>query len=86
MKKKIAALIIALGLGAVILTGCNKQVIDVTYNYNKAIIDLQNGEVIEVNVKSWSDYDGEQIQITAEDGTTYLVSSFNCTLIKEAQS
>lgn len=83
MKRKITAAIIALGLGAIVLTGCNKQMVDLTYNYDKAIIDLQNGEVIEVEIRSWSDYEGEQLQITAKDGTVYLVSSFNCTLIKE---
>ena len=84
--KKLIALIAALCLGAVIFTGCNQQIIDLTYEYDKAIIDLGNGQVITVDVKSWKDYDGEQLQITTEDGTTYLTSSFNCTLIKEGKS
>lgn len=87
MKRRIVALIISLGIGVVMLTGCgNVDVIDTVYTYNKAIINLGNGEVIEVDVKSWRDYeDGEQLQITATDGTVYLVSSFNCTLIKEGK-
>ena len=41
-------------------------------------------EYITINVKSWTDYqDGDQIQVTADDGTTYLVHSSNITLIKE---
>lgn len=83
MKKKILGIIAATGL-VIGLSGCNYQMVDTTFNFDRAIIDLRNGEVIEVNIKSWKDYeDGEQIQITAEDGTTYLTSSFNCTLIKD---
>ena len=60
----------------------NKTLFDVQYSFDTAIIDLHN-EVITVNVKSWTDYeDGEQLQIIAEDGTVYLTSSYNCTLIK----
>jgi hypothetical protein len=53
------------------------------FSYDKAIIKLANDEVIEVQVKAWTDYEGEQIQITAKDGTVYLVNSVNCTLIRE---
>lgn len=63
------------------MTSCNKQIIDTNYTFNRAIINTGN-EVIEVKVKSWTDYeDGDQIQIKAEDGTVYLVHSSNITLI-----
>ena len=80
--KKILGIIVAicLFLG---FTGCNYQTIDTTYKYDRAIIALQTGEVIDVEVKKWADYDGEQLQIIAEDGTVYLTSSFNCTLIRD---
>ena len=66
------------------LVGCgNKTLIDTTYTFDKAIIQLQNGEIIEGKVQSWRDYsDGDQIQVTI-DGTTYLVHSNNVTLISE---
>ena len=65
------------------MSGCNKQIIDTNYTFNRAIINTGN-EVIEVKVKSWTDYeDGDQIQIKAEDGTVYLVHSSNITLICE---
>ena len=78
--------ILAFGLLAVILVlslvSCNYDVIDTQYSYDTAIITLHNGERIEVSIKSWRDYeDGEQLQITATDGTVYLVSSYNCILI-----
>lgn len=61
--------------------GCgNYQMFDTTYTYDYAIIRLQNGEVIEGKVEKWTDYEGEQLQVTI-DGVTYLTNSLNCTLI-----
>ena len=66
-----------------ILNSCNKTIVDTTYTYDKAIINIGE-EYITIKVKSWTDYqDGDQIQVTADDGTTYLVHSSNITLIKE---
>ena len=41
MKKILIALIMAVSL-----TGCNKQIVDFTYAFDSAIIELPNGEVI----------------------------------------
>ena len=84
MKKYIAvalgALILALAL---IFAGCNKQLVDLTYSYEYAIIALPNGEVVEGKVTSWTDFeDGDQLQIKI-DGKTYLVHSSNVVLISE---
>lgn len=80
---KISILVIMLVGGMLLLTGCgNKDIWDTNYTYTKAITYIGN-EKIEIKIKQWRDYDGEQIQIIAEDGTIYLVSSFNTILIKE---
>ena len=82
MKKKIIALVLAVLAMVCMLTACgNMALFDTTYTFDKAIIEMPGGEVIEVKVKTWQDYDGEQLQIMAEDGTVYLVSSYNCVLI-----
>lgn len=60
----------------------NKIGIDMNYIFKKAIIYM-NDEKIELNVKSWTDYEGEQIQIVTEDGKVYLTSTFNTILINE---
>lgn len=66
-----------------VLTGCNKQVFDTTYSYERAIISLPNGEVIDGKVQSWTDFaDGDQIQVKI-DGKQYLVHSKNVVLISE---
>ena len=81
--KKILALTIISALLVVTLSGCNKQIFDTTYSFDKAIVSLPNGDVIEGKVDSWSDYeDGDQIQVKI-DGVTYLVHSSNVALIKE---
>ena len=81
MKKTIAIVMLtALLMG---LTGCNKQMVDLTYSYERAILVLPNGEVIEGKVSSWTDFeDGDQIQVKI-DGKTYLVHSSNVVLISK---
>lgn len=82
MKKKLSIVVsgIVLALG---LTGCNKQVIDLTYSYERAIISLPNGEIVDGKVQSWTDYeDGDQIQVKI-DGVTYLVHASQVVLISE---
>ena len=64
------------------MSGCgNKTLIDTTYKFDKAICEFPGGEVIEFDISTWSDYeDGEQLQFTTKDKTTYLVSSYYCVL------
>lgn len=83
MKKILFAFIIT-GLLATALTGCgNKQMFDTTYKFDKAIISLPNGNVVEGKVESWKDYeDGDQIQVKI-NGVTYLVHSSDVVLIAE---
>lgn len=81
MKKSLIFILLVVAL-VLSLVSCNYDIIDTQYSYDTAIITLHDGERIEVDVKSWRDYeDGEQLQITATDGTVYLVSSYNCILI-----
>ena len=83
--KKIIAILLALVLilGAAVLAGCNKQMVDLTYSYEYAIIGLPNGQVVEGKVSSWTDFeDGDQIQVKI-DGKTYLVHSSNIVLISD---
>ena len=81
MKKIIAlVLLITLALG---IAGCNKQMVDLTFSYERAILVLPNGEVVEGRVSSWTDFeDGDQIQVKI-DGKTYLVHSSNIVLISD---
>lgn len=84
MKNKLTIVGIVLLISvAGLLTGCNKQLIDTTYSYDKAIISLPDGSVVSGEVDSWTDYsDGDQIQVKI-NGTSYLVHSEDIVLIAE---
>jgi len=75
-------ILLMVALLSLILTGCNYQFVDLDYTYNYAIINL-GGEYKEIEIQSWKDYEGEQIQIKDKEGNIYLTNSFNCTLIKK---
>jgi hypothetical protein len=84
MKKIIAILLVlVVALSVALLAGCNKQMVDLTYSYERAILSLPNGEIVEGKVSSWTDFeDGDQIQVRI-DGKTYLVHSSNIVLISD---
>lgn len=80
--KKLAIIVSAIIL-AMSLSACNKQIVDLTYSYERAIISLPNGEIIDGEVQSWKDYsDGDQIQVKIDE-VTYLVHSSQIVLISE---
>ena len=81
--KKIA-LIIFLAIILVSCTGCyNKQLFDTTCHYDRAIVYLPNGEIVEGRVSSWTDFeDGDAVQIKI-DGKTYLTHICNVCLIDD---
>lgn len=64
----------------IFLTGCNYQVIDMEYNYNKIVCNY-NGDSFELEIDKWTDYDGEQIQVIS-NGKTYLLSANCCYMIR----
>ena len=68
---------------ALSLGGCNRQIVDLTYKFDRAIVALPNGEVVEGKLDSWLDYENsDQIQVKI-DGVTYLVHSGDVVLIEE---
>ena len=80
MKKKL--LIFSLLLSSTLLIGCNKQILDTTWKFDKAIIVIGD-EKIEIDIDSWSDYDDTTIQIKSKDGKVYLTDIKNILMIKE---
>lgn len=81
MKRFIA--IAMLLTAAVTLSACgNYGVLDTTYKFNRAIISLPNGEVVEGKVDWWVDYEDDTVQVVI-DGTTYLTHYSNVVLINE---
>lgn len=61
----------------------SKTFLDATYTFDRAIIQMPNGEIVEGEVQTWNDYeDSDQIQVKI-DGVIYLVHSSNIVLIAE---
>lgn len=85
MKRKIIILltlllcaICTISLGAC-KGGCNYQVIDLQYAFTHAYMKIGD-EWVNVPITKWTDYEGEQFQITLQDGSVMVISSVNCIL------
>lgn len=83
MKKKIVGLFLVLSIVGGALTGCGTtKSSDTSHTFNKAIIKLSDGTVVEGKIDSYGLCGSDTIKVTIE-GKTYLVSSMNATLISE---
>lgn len=81
--KRYSKTMIACVAMVVLLGGCNRQIIDLNYNFKYAEIHMPSGEIISGDVESWKDFeDGDQIQVTI-DGKTYLTHSSNVVLVSK---
>lgn len=82
--KKIVILAALLVLILISCTGCyNKQLFDTTYHYDRAIVYLPNGEIVEGRVSSRTDFDdGDSIRVKI-DGKMYLTHISNVCLIDD---
>ena len=79
---ELLAAIVIIGIAVTIifsLTGCNKQVFDFDYTFDKIVCNY-DGDKFELKIDKWTDYEGEQIQVKS-DGKTYLLSANKCYLI-----
>lgn len=79
--KKLISIILALAMiFAFSACGYNKQIIDLDYKFNYAIIFLPDGTTIEGEVSSWNDYEASDMIQVKIDGVTYLTHSSNVIL------
>jgi hypothetical protein len=76
--------IIAIVLSALLLTSCNQAMFDTTYKFDRAIIKISEEQIIEIQVKTWQDYENsDTVQIMDTNGNVYLTHYSNVVLIKE---
>lgn len=82
MFKRIVAGLIILIFSVLCLTSCgyNRQLVDLDWKYNYAIIFLPDSEKIEGKVTSWNDYEQSDMVQVKIDGVTYLTHSSNVIL------
>lgn len=80
MKKKIIVLVLVLMLVCIaIFSGCNMQFVDLNFKFTNAYVKIGE-EWVDLEIKTWLTYEGEQIQLTLHDGTVFIVNSMNCIL------
>ncbi|MBE5807837.1 MAG: hypothetical protein E7317_05805 [Clostridiales bacterium] len=61
----------------------NRQLIDASNRFDRAVLLMPNGEVVEGKLNSWLDYaDSDVVQVTIE-GKTYLTHYANVCLIND---
>ncbi len=64
--------ILVSSLVLVFLSGCNLQVIDTTWKYDMAYINVGD-ETIRCEVDSWKDYsESDMLQVRCTDGRSFL--------------
>lgn len=80
MKKIIA--IIATIILAVSICGCNASP-DMTFKFDKVIVALPNGEVVEGECQSWTDFENSDMIQVKVGNKVYLTHSSNVVLINE---
>lgn len=80
--KRLLALALVLVLMIGLLCGCNRTVLNVTFDYERAMITLPNGEVIEGKVEKWTDWEDGTVEVFI-DGKSYYTHSVNVILISE---
>ena len=75
--KKLAVIVL---LATFVLTGCNKQVIDLNYTFKYAQIE----GVGKIEIKAWNDYENsDMVQVIGKDDTVYLTHSSNVILMNK---
>ena len=84
-KKAIALAATGLLATAVLTTGCNYDMVDMKYKFNKAIIFHEDTATI-IEIEKWTDYDGEQLQLITPDGLIIVTASYDTKLINDEKS
>lgn len=82
-KIKYVVLVLVLIFASISLCGCNKAIIDTTWKFDRAVINLSSDRVIDGKVQSWNEFDGSDMIQVKIDGIVYLTHSSNVVLISE---
>ena len=64
------------------LTACNVQVLDTTYEFDKAYVAIPGKDAVSGKVESWRDYDDSDMVQVVINGTTYYTHGSNVVLVQ----
>lgn len=83
MKKLLVFVITAIVLVGVLMACGNRQLLDTTWSFDRAILKQADGTIVSGKVESWTDYeDSDMVQVKI-DGVTYFTHIVNVTMITE---
>lgn len=80
--KKILILILFIFL-SFSMSSCNYKMMDTNYEFHRVHTTFDGVTYKCYEINSWTDYEGEQIQVDIKDYGIVLVSSYNSYLIKD---
>ena len=80
--KRVLALMLVLIVVVGLLCGCNRTVCNTTHTYERAMIVLPNGEVVEGEIEKWVSWESGAVEVFI-DGKSYCVHPVNVVLISE---
>ena len=63
----------------------NYQLLDLNYNFNKAII-FKDDSIVILPISEWTDYEGEQLQIKVIGGKTIVTAAYDSILVNDTKS
>lgn len=82
MKRVLVGIVLIIMTMSLLVSCSNHQIIDLNWNFNKAVILRADGEQL-VEVKNWNEYEDGAIQIVTSDGVVYYTHLNNVILINE---
>ena len=83
-KLKLLTMSILLVLLTTLLSGCNKDIMQMNFKFEKVIIKLPNGEIVEGEVEEWTTYDAkDMVKVKIKGGKMYLGNSENIILYND---
>lgn len=81
--KRIALTVMLIVMTFALCACSNRDMWDTVHTFDRVIVQLADGSVIEGKCQNWRDYENSDMMQVKVDGKTYLIHSVNCTLITE---
>ena len=83
MIKRIALAVLLVVMVFALCACGNRDMWDTVHTFDRVIVQLADGSVIEGKCQNWRDYENSDMMQVKVGDKTYLVHSTNCTLIAD---
>ena len=83
-KLKLIAMLISLVFLTTLLSGCNRDIKQIDFKFDRVLIKLPNGEIVEGEVDEWDTSNAkDMVKVKIKGGKTYLGNSENIVLYND---